>query len=205
MVPSRRKPPSKAGGVDGRELRARRTREKIRRKAGDLIVARGLDNVTIQEIASAAGIAKGTFYLHFSGKQALVLEYAVSRLQRVAALLPNYLLMQSAREALHAIVTELIQGRKWHPELVKLVLLELTKEPEGLRTHDLRLLLQPLVELGVGRSQIRRDIPVDVLAGFVANTFYGGLLAWATGLADVDLDDAIDHAVTLAWDAIRAS
>jgi AcrR family transcriptional regulator len=205
MVPSRRKPPSKGGSVDGRELRARRTREKIRRKAGDLIVARGLDNVTIQEIASAAGIAKGTFYLHFSGKQALVLEYAVSRLQRVAALLPNYLLMQSAREALHAIVTELIQGRKWHPELVKLVLLELTKEPEGLRTHDLRLLLQPLVELGVGRSQIRRDIPVDVLAGFVANTFYGGLLAWATGLADVDLDDAIDHAVTLAWDAIRAS
>ena len=202
MAPTRRKP-SRKDGVDGRELRTRRTREKIRRKAGDLIVARGLENITIQDIASAAGIAKGTFYLHFSGKQDLILEYAVSRLQRVAELLPDYLLMPSVREGLHAMVTELIKGRKWHPKLVKLVLLELTKQPEKLKTHDLRLLLQPLVEIGVGRGQIRRDIPVNVLAGFVANTFYGGLLAWAAGLADVELDDAIDHAVTLAWDAIR--
>jgi len=205
MAPPRRKQPSKDGGVDGRELRTRRTREKIRRKAGDLIVERGLENVTIQDIASAAGIAKGTFYLHFSGKQELILEYAVSRLQRVAELLPDYLLMESVRDALHAMVTELIKGRQWHPKLVKLVLLELTKQPEGLKTHDLRLLLQPLVELGVGRDQVRRDIPVNVLAGFVANTCYGGLLAWAMGSADDELDDAIDHAITLAWDAIRAS
>jgi AcrR family transcriptional regulator len=187
---------------DGREQRAHRTRAAIRRAAGELIVAKGLQNTTVDEIAAAAGISKGTFYLHFKSKDDLVLEYAYRRLRHVQSLLPEILLMGSVRESLHEIVTVVVKNKDWHPAIVKVVLLQIAESYERLHPHDLRELLLPLIELGVGRGELRRDIPAPILASFVADTIYCGLRNWGMGLGDEDLDRAIEHAVTLACEAI---
>src|SRR5512143_1693610 len=48
-----------------------RTRE-ILAAARDVIERRGLEAVTMEEIALAAGVAKGTIYLYFQGKDDLI-------------------------------------------------------------------------------------------------------------------------------------
>jgi AcrR family transcriptional regulator len=48
----------------------------ILRAAGDLLVTRGLDELTVTEIIAAAGISRPTFYGYFESKHAVVAELA---------------------------------------------------------------------------------------------------------------------------------
>jgi AcrR family transcriptional regulator len=189
--------------IDGRGHRARRTKAKIRRVAGDLIISKGIDNTTVEEITAAAGIAKGTFYLHFKGKDDLVLEYAHRRLEHVKSVLPEILLIRSTHAALHEVVRVVVKGKDWHPDIVKIVVLKIAESFDRLRAIDLRNTLLPVVELGVARAELRTDIEPPILASAVADTIYCGLRNWGMGLSYDDLDKAIEVAVDLAYDAVR--
>lgn len=58
--------------------RSRRTRRKLVRAAVGLWTERGfergVDETTVEEIARAAGVTKGTFYFHFAHKEDILLE-----------------------------------------------------------------------------------------------------------------------------------
>jgi AcrR family transcriptional regulator len=54
------------------------TRRRLVASGTELFASRGLHSVTTHSIASAAGVAAGTFYLHFKDKQALFREIALA-------------------------------------------------------------------------------------------------------------------------------
>jgi AcrR family transcriptional regulator len=72
-----------------RQSAAARSREETRRRllqSGVLLFAeRGLNGVTTHDIARAAGVAAGTFYLHFPDKSALFHEIATDTELRLRA------------------------------------------------------------------------------------------------------------------------
>ncbi|MBI9074382.1 MAG: TetR/AcrR family transcriptional regulator [Desulfatibacillum sp.] len=57
-----------------RQEQAQNTRQRIYDVAFQLISDRGFDNVTVDAICEAAGVAKGGFYHHFPSKDDLVIE-----------------------------------------------------------------------------------------------------------------------------------
>lgn len=67
--------------------RSRDTRRRLIRAALDLWNERGFEEAfeatTVEEIAGAAGVSKGTFYFHFANKQEILLEMAWSTAWRM--------------------------------------------------------------------------------------------------------------------------
>src|SRR5262249_21912905 len=84
------KGPAKGPGAGRAAERARAaTRARLRASGQKLLAERGLHAVTTHAIASAAGVAAGTFYLHFRDKEELfrelVFEAVVELEQRLEA------------------------------------------------------------------------------------------------------------------------
>lgn len=69
-------------GRETRQEQARRTKAKIFDTAVSLIKAQGYDRVTVSQICQAAGIAKGSFYVHYRAKEDIVRECYYSDMDR---------------------------------------------------------------------------------------------------------------------------
>lgn len=55
-------------------VRAEQTRQRLQRCALELFTERGFDEVTVEEVARAAGVSHMTFYRHFPTKESVVLD-----------------------------------------------------------------------------------------------------------------------------------
>lgn len=65
------------------------TRDKIIKEASRLFAARGVEGVSMREIASEVGLSKPGLYYYFEDKETLVLAILVANLERVVALVEN--------------------------------------------------------------------------------------------------------------------
>jgi AcrR family transcriptional regulator len=191
--------------IGGREtpLRSERTRAAIRDAANRLFIERGVDNTTVDAICAAAGVSKGTFYLYFRRREDLLLEYGLRRLRRIREMLPELISRQTTfREALNAILDEVVRGKDWGREVTGRALLEMGTSWEGLAVEGPHRLIVPLIELAQARGEVRRDIPSDALAHFVLRSILGALRDWGLGNDERDRETALNYALTLVFDAI---
>ena len=66
-------------------------REQILDSAAQVLAAKGLTAMTVADVVAGAGIAKGTFYLYFNGKEELIAalqaRYTESLITRAEAVL----------------------------------------------------------------------------------------------------------------------
>jgi AcrR family transcriptional regulator len=77
---------SRGAEPDGRTRNGLATRERVFLTAMKVFVARGYDNVTMDEIAAEAGVARRTVFNHFSAKADITVEWAVRRGEQAFAL-----------------------------------------------------------------------------------------------------------------------
>ena len=187
------------------QLRSERTRATIRDAANRLFVERGVDDPTVDAICAAAGVSKGTFYLYFRRREDLLLEYGRRRLRRIREMLPELIGRRTFREALEAILDEVVRGKEWGREVTGRALLEMGTSWEGLGVESPDKLIEPLIELAQARGEVRRDIPSDALAHFVLRSILGALRDWGLGNDDRDRETALNYALTLVFDAIGVS
>ena len=182
--------------------RSERTRAAIRNAANRLFIERGVDSTTVDAICEAAGVSKGTFYLYFRRREDLLLEYGLRRLRRIREMLPELIGRRTFREALEAILDEVVRGKEWGREVTGRALLEMGTSWEGLGVESPDKLIEPLIELAQARGEVRRDIPSDALAHFVLRSILGALRDWGLGNDDRDRETALNYALTLVFDAI---
>jgi AcrR family transcriptional regulator len=109
--------------ADSAPVRSRaETRRRLIASATDLFARRGLHAVTTHSIASAAGVAAGTFYLHFKDKEALFREIALAaaedlreRLERVTRAAEN------VEAAVRGRAAEFLAFSAEHRDLVRIL------------------------------------------------------------------------------------
>jgi AcrR family transcriptional regulator len=99
-------PPVTEQPVSLRERKKLATRRLLRRAALELVAERGLSNVTVEDIAEAAGVSSRTFFNYFASKEAVLFggdpERAAELRERVASWAPG----EPALEALRVVLAQ---------------------------------------------------------------------------------------------------
>ena len=159
-----KRPSERPGQPGGRRDTNRRERTKALSDAAlALFLARGIEVVTIEDITTRAGVAKGSFYRYFDDKQALVealfapvaskvmaaFDESIAKLRDARRREQAFSSYQSIGEALGAVILH-------HGDVVQLYLQECRAPAEGARAPA-RLLADVVAEKAIEHTRLARD------------------------------------------------
>jgi AcrR family transcriptional regulator len=118
--------------IDGQARRRLESRRKLLAAARELFIERGYEATRPQDIAKSAGVANGTFYLHFKGKEDAFLAFADdAQSQLIAEYRNNLAGVSGLRERLTVILRTLMAFDVEHPGVLHVAFLDpLTIAPE---------------------------------------------------------------------------
>ncbi|MEN8182290.1 MAG: TetR family transcriptional regulator [Myxococcota bacterium] len=156
-----------------RARKKERTRLEIYHAAMGLFAKRGFDGVTIEQICEAADVARGTFFLHFPCKAALLFEFSRSLAGELRARLAEPR-ASAAREFRDMV--ELVSER-WHEdeEVMRAMLREFFASRESLAAardegRELRDAIEDIVQRGQRLGEFRRSIDPRLAATLFLST-----------------------------------
>jgi AcrR family transcriptional regulator len=197
---------------DGRLVRGRRSRERIRRAARDLFRERGFDGATLRAIAERAGMGASSIYRHVRSKEELlILELTDLQEEAWRTFRTSDVRTRPTRERIDAFLAAQHALLAADRDLTSIALRSLTRPEAEVARRVLALndrtigLLVEILQVGRMRGEIVRD--ADVLAGARAifHLTLGARIAWANGQVD---DDAclgsIQTAVELLFRGIES-
>ena len=174
---SRRGAPRRAaessGGRAAERARAA-TRARLRASGQKLLAERGLHAVTSHEIANAAGVAAGTFYLHFRDKEELFRELVFDAVAELNARLERSVLpLRDQPEAAARARAETLLGfAEEHAELVRLAFGRGAEAATGVGAEALNQLVARLERLIAtqekGTSRLHPAVTAQALVGMWA-------------------------------------
>jgi TetR/AcrR family transcriptional regulator, repressor of fatR-cypB operon len=184
------------------------TRQRLLRAALDLYTTVGFRATTTPAIAARAGVAEGTIYRHFSGKEHLLNEVYRDAQRWGAGLVketePNG--QPSVSERLAGIARRLLEAAARDPSLTRMLLRSRDEQhlDEGSReaAREFRQALQQVVAGGESQGAVRKGPPelwTDVwlaLVAFAAERV--GAREWEAESPQIGLT------LEAAWDAIAA-
>jgi len=150
-----------------RDRKKERTRRDIYEAAMRLFAARGFAAVTISEISEAADVGRGTFFLHFPTKAALLYEFNQRVAEDFRATLAEP--RASAREELAALVERMGEELRAQAEVMSAMLAEFFASHETLAAapeHGMALpaLVTEIVARGQQRGEFSRRIDARLAA-----------------------------------------
>jgi AcrR family transcriptional regulator len=153
-----------------RDRKKARTRREIYETAMDLFGRYGFASVTISQVCDAADVARGTFFLHFPSKAALLYEFN----ERVAEEFEEVLATSrsSAPEQLRALVEKMGSELAARAEVMAAMLAEFFTSPETMSLASRHgTALADLVTGIIERGQAQGDFDPGLDARLAAASF----------------------------------
>lgn len=187
-----------------RQIRADDTRARLFAAAAELFATRGYHATTVEAIVKRAGVAKGTFFLHFATKDAVVVEL-VRRQTRAAKKARQAALPRGPLAALRAAVMALGEQAALSREISRAVL-SATLENSDVAGDTDALFTEVFEEMvtdaraAVAAGELHRGRDGELLARalmasylgaalhFTSSRRSGGLLDVLTPLVDANID-----------------
>lgn len=209
-------PPERPGPAGGKRDANRQQRTQALAEASmKLFLARGIESVTIDEIASEAGVAKGSFYRYFHDKGEVVdalLAPTAGRMRAAFATCERALAAAGAGESLAGsyltLAAELFDAVKQDPDSVRLYLQECRGPAAGER-KAIVVLADEVLERATALAQVARDRgllrPLDprvsaaVVVGAVEQLLHRFLAGrWTQGVEEIP-----EAVISLVLDGMR--
>lgn len=195
------------------ERKKEETRKRIISTAVDLFNKQGFEQTTVEQIAEAADVAKGTIFNHFPVKEAIVLAYVQKRLKEVR---PEIVKRVETMPDTHARLTALFNlTNEWlensfNEDVIKRYMTYMIQTLlDTARNQEARSgygdILQSIISIGQENGEIRRDIPAGTLAIYLDWQDALVMMAWLAypgvsktdminRMTDLFLNGAIDRA-----------
>ena len=166
--------PQAAAAVEAPESRRDRKKARTRRSIYDAAMAlfaeRGFHSVTLSQICQAADVGRGTFFLHFPSKAALLYEFNQRVAENFAATLEEP--RAAARDELTALVDRMAGELAAEAEIMVAMLREFFGSPEALAAaNEQGNALPELVSDIIARGQERGEFARGVHPKLAATSF----------------------------------
>jgi AcrR family transcriptional regulator len=188
-----------------RQTQKQERREKIFKTAMELFETQGFQNVTVTDIAKAAGVSRGTVFNYYPYKEAILIGYFGENLNRLREQLEPHNL--EPLEALYVIFENLASFTAENKRFIVPIGYELLNpDPERSKQAFLSL---PLAEMIYGfltkareKSLIRSDFSRERLSRTLANTYFLTALQWVSYRQDRSIHDELRKSLQLALEGI---
>lgn len=163
-------------------------RDRILAAAERIFAESGFFSARMRDIAHAAGVADGTIYLYFKGKDDLLISLFETRMERI-----NQSMAAAAASAdtpegkLEAMVKNHLEMVRAHPDLAELLTVELRqsakfmKQEANPRFGEYLELMAQVVESGQNSGVFSRAVPAPMVARMIFGIIDELALAWLLG------------------------
>ncbi len=197
---------------DGRLVRGRESRARIREAALALFREHGFDGATLRAIGARAGMGASSIYRHVRSKEELLVEELAARQEAAwTAFRTGDDRRASARDRMRRFLRTQHDLLASEPDLTTIAL-RATTHPErrvarrvlALQDRTIGLLTEVLMS-GRVRGEIAREIDVVAAARAILHLTQGARISWANGLLTAEeCGRAVEGAVDLLFRGLAA-
>ncbi len=188
-----------------RNLHAAETKRKIFEAASQLAQEHGIENVSVDSIVVAAGVSKGSFYVHYEFKDALIVEMVNAYTNMADKDYSTFLVSLSDNKNFFDIlillaerIADYIENKIGLENMRILYKSHLTKTIDTTAAMDysreLYRIVSETLEKEVRGGELREDIPVEALAKHLILAIRGIVFEWCIRYPDYDFKgQLIEH------------
>ncbi|SFG54579.1 transcriptional regulator, TetR family [Desulfotomaculum arcticum] len=182
------------------ERKKEETKKKIISVAMNLFKSQGFDSTTVEQIAEEADIAKGTIYLHFPMKEAIISEYLRAAVRELG---PDVIqALRKLPDMRSRLVAIFIKSQEWIEKEItrdlerKYVFYRIQTLEKSVR-NVISAYLTEIIALGQKEGEIRDDVPADLLALQLEAVHFFTVITWLAEPEKFSLADRITLNVEL--------
>jgi AcrR family transcriptional regulator len=187
--------------ADPKQARSKQTKEKIINAAIHLFQERGYEKTTSNDIAAAAGVSVGSFYVYFTDKRQLLLtifdRLADELFKNIfAGMRPEHLFDAELKPRIKQAVANAIVDKQNHSGLHRVIHELVLKDAEFAARHKEVMdrsigRLQELISLA-NKAGLTWDIDVEAAAFVVHRVVFDLSQDYVTGCCEFDKNRAIE-------------
>lgn len=183
--------------MNKRQKAAKQTKQKIINAVKALSLTKAYDEMSIDEITQAAGVAKGTFYVHFKRREDVCAEIAYENFQQLADSLPEQHIPNTEkiayfiRKSMDIVEHNTLEvTQQWF----KSVIAPASHEWLGSRKlhFDLEVIEKCLKE-AIKQGELSIAISPHELAKIIISSFYGSIILWCMSNGKIHCRQIIDE------------
>lgn len=192
-----------------REERKKHLKEEIFTKAIKLFKEKGYENVKVEDITSACGIAKGTFFNYFSKKEHILLYLGESQLDLLETSIIKYREIPDLKVRIEKIFGELFMRFIQQEALMKYLLVEMIKSSVFVNeeTRSMKVLqdsLTSLIEEEKRKNQFVSKWEADLISSSIVGVYFQTLMNWSVLQKEgLDLFALFQRQFSLIWEGIN--
>ncbi|GMX61694.1 TetR/AcrR family transcriptional regulator [Paenibacillus elgii] len=193
-----------------RASRKQELKERIFAQSIELFKEKGFDNVTVEEITQACGIAKGTFYNYFPKKEAVLLHLAVSQLESVHETIQHNKNMPDLKQQLLHLFSNLFHPYAEQPDMVRLVVSEMMRADMFINAEmriiaKFRQALAALLEDAKSQGQLAKQAASEDIAAVLTGVYFNSLMIWLSAGTDaLQIETLFQRHFDIVWEGIRS-
>lgn len=195
----------KKEGPNRRKEQAAETKNKITKSAEQLFGKYGLDEVSVDAIVESAGVSKGTFYVHFDSKDALIASLINNYVNSVDMDYKSYIesipentpvsdILVSLTGKIADVITCTIGYEKMAAIYKAQLMKNVNTEAIMGYNRDLYKMFSDVIGQGIRQGEFKIALPVDTLAKHFVMALRGMTYEWCIRYPDFDLiEQALKH------------
>ncbi|MBJ8110766.1 TetR/AcrR family transcriptional regulator [Bacillus cereus group sp. N6] len=192
-----------------RETRKKELKELIFLKAVQLFQEHGYENVTVQDITTACGIAKGTFFNYFPKKENILLFLGDSQIELWNESLKAYENVEHPKERIKLVLGNLLERFTGHGDLMQHAVFEIIKsnylvENEVKSIQQLQEGLSSIIAEAKATGKLNSKWDIHIITSTIMSTYFYTLMSHSLLHAnEINAKNILNQQLDVVWEGIN--